>query len=197
MSRVFADGFIRRYRLLQERFEQELPASEASHRDWQQVAQRWAELVVLRWEWDQALDPSDRDSWSSLQAEVEERFGTWMLDHYGSLYNLPYHQQPVMVHQISRFMAVELTRKKISKIALLVLDGLAFDQWLLLKKNLEAAGAILHLAGTEVRPGDRKFLDYAFPPLHQPMGVVTNTGGRTGWHNWPLPGPLFPSAPQN
>jgi hypothetical protein len=52
-------------------------------------------------------------------------------------------------------------------------------------------------AGTEVRPGDRKFLDYAFPPLHQPTDVVTNTGGRTGWHNWPLPGPLFPSAPQN
>jgi len=52
-------------------------------------------------------------------------------------------------------------------------------------------------AGTEVRPGDRKFLDYSFPPLHQPMDVVTNTGGRTGWHNWPLPGPLFPSAPQN
>ena len=52
-------------------------------------------------------------------------------------------------------------------------------------------------AGTEVRPGDRKFLDYAFPPLHQPMDVVTNTGGRTGWHNWPLPGPLFPSGPQN
>ena len=43
----------------------------------------------------------------------------------------------------------------------------------------------------------RKFLDYAFPPLHQPMDVITNTGGRTGWHNSPLPGPLFPSAPQN
>jgi hypothetical protein len=52
-------------------------------------------------------------------------------------------------------------------------------------------------AGTEVRPGDRKFLDYAFPPLHQPMDVLTNTGGRTGWHNWPLPGPMFPSGPQN
>ena len=48
-------------------------------------------------------------------------------------------------------------------------------------------------AGTEVAPGDRKFLDYAFPPLHQPMDVITNTGGRTGWHNSPLPGPLFPS----
>ena len=48
-------------------------------------------------------------------------------------------------------------------------------------------------AGTEVLPGERKFLDYALPPLHMPMDVVTNTGGRVGWHNSPLPGPLFPS----
>lgn len=43
-----------------------------------------------------------------------------------------------MVHQISRFMAFERNRKKLPKIALLVLDGLAFDQWLLLRKKLEA-----------------------------------------------------------
>jgi hypothetical protein len=48
-------------------------------------------------------------------------------------------------------------------------------------------------AGTEVLPGERKFLDYAFPPTHTTMGVVTNTGGRVGWHNSPLPGPFFPT----
>jgi len=47
-------------------------------------------------------------------------------------------------------------------------------------------------SGTEVRPGERKFLDYAFPPTHVALDVVTNTGGRVGWHNSPLPGPLFP-----
>jgi hypothetical protein len=47
-------------------------------------------------------------------------------------------------------------------------------------------------AGTEVLPGERKFLDYAFPPTHVALAVVTNTGGRVGWHNSPLPGPLFP-----
>jgi hypothetical protein len=51
-------------------------------------------------------------------------------------------------------------------------------------------------AGTEVLPGERKFLDYALPPLHTPTDVVTNTGGRVGWHRSPLPGPFFPgSAP--
>ena len=109
-----------------------------SHREWQQAAQRWAELVVLRWEWDEALDPADRTAWTALQAKVEDAFGHWMMNRYGSLHNLPYHQQPVMVHQIPRFLAVERTRKKLAKIALLVLDGLAFDQWLLLKKDLEA-----------------------------------------------------------
>jgi hypothetical protein len=48
-------------------------------------------------------------------------------------------------------------------------------------------------AGTEVLPGERKFLDYAFPPTHTPMETVQNTGGRVGWHNSPLPGPFFPS----
>jgi hypothetical protein len=45
-------------------------------------------------------------------------------------------------------------------------------------------------AGTEVLPGERKFTDYAFPPTYTPLGVVTNTGGRVGWHQSPLPGPF-------
>ena len=50
-------------------------------------------------------------------------------------------------------------------------------------------------AGTQVIPlEERKFLDYAFPPTHQPYNVVTNIGGRVGWHNSPLPGPFFPTA---
>jgi hypothetical protein len=47
-------------------------------------------------------------------------------------------------------------------------------------------------AGTEVLPGERKFQEYAFPtgPYSMPLSVVTNTGGRVGWHNSPLPGPF-------
>jgi hypothetical protein len=45
-------------------------------------------------------------------------------------------------------------------------------------------------AGTEVLPGERKFLDYAFPPNYIPTGVVTNTGGKVGWDTSPLPGPF-------
>ena len=49
-------------------------------------------------------------------------------------------------------------------------------------------------AGTQVSPGERKFLDYAYPPTYQPYNAVTNIGGRVGWHNSPLPGPFFPNT---
>jgi len=48
--------------------------------------------------------------------------------------------------------------------------------------------------GTEV-PRGGKFLDYANPPGWAPLDVVTNTGGRVGWHRSPLPGPMFPWGP--
>jgi hypothetical protein len=129
---------VRRFRALRQRFETEIPNADVSHREWQQAAQRWAELVVLRWSWDEALDASDRTAWTDLQSKLEDAFGRWMMQRFGSLYNLPYYQQPVMVHQIPRFLAVERTRKKMAKIALVVLDGLAFDQWLVLREILES-----------------------------------------------------------
>ena len=43
-------------------------------------------------------------------------------------------------------------------------------------------------AGTEVRPGERKFTDYAFPVGNAGLGInaVTNTGGRVGWDTNPF-----------
>ena len=104
---------VRRFRALRQRFEAEIPNADVSYREWQQAAQRWAELVVLRWNWDEALNTADRTVWADLQAKLEDAFGQWMMQRYGSLYNLPYHKQPVMVHQIPRFLAVERTRKKL------------------------------------------------------------------------------------
>src|ERR1700751_364508 len=44
----------------------------------------------------------------------------------------------------------------------------------------------------EVKPGDRKFLDYAFPPSAQggyATSTVTNTGGKVGWDRSPMMNP--------
>jgi hypothetical protein len=47
-------------------------------------------------------------------------------------------------------------------------------------------------AGTEVKPGDRKFLDYAFPAgaaSGYATRTVTNTGGKVGWDRSPMMNP--------
>lgn len=133
-----AGDALRRYRRLLGRFEAELPTDEASHRAWEEAARRWAELVVLRWEWEAAFEEADRAAWESAHVRVEEEFGRWMLARYGTLYNLPHHPRPVMVHQIPRFLAGERGRDDLARVALVVLDGLALDQWLLLRRRLEA-----------------------------------------------------------
>lgn len=179
---------LRRFRGLWRKFEAELPSTEVSHREWQQAAQRWAELVVLRWEWDESLEVADRTAWSEFQATVEDAFGQWMLHRYGSLHNLPYHQQPVMVHQISRFMAVERTRKKLSKLALLVLDGLAFDQWLLLRKNLEGLDKAWRFQESTafawvptLTSVTRQSIFAGEPPLYFPDSLATTSKEKAHW----------------
>jgi hypothetical protein len=179
---------LRRFRGLWRKFEAELPTADVSHREWQQAAQRWAELVVLRWECDESLEAADRTAWSELQESVEDAFGKWMMNRYGSLHNLPYHQQPVMVHQISRFMAVERTRKKIDKIALLVLDGLAFDQWLLLRKHLEGCDKAWRFQESTafawvptLTSVTRQSIFAGEPPLYFPDSLATTSKEKTHW----------------
>lgn len=179
---------VRRYRALRQKFDAEIPTPEVSHREWQHAAQRWAELVVLRWEWDEALETGDRNTWANLQSRMEDVFRQWMIQRYGSLHNLPYHQQPVMVHQIPRFLAVEKTRKKISKIALVVLDGLAFDQWLLLRKTLEASDPSMRFEESTafawvptLTSVTRQAIFAGEPPLYFPDSMETTAKERSHW----------------
>ena len=152
------------------------------------MTQSWAELVVLRWEWDEALDDADRTAWIALHTKVEAAFGQWMMHRYGSLHNLPYQQQPVMVHQIARFMAFERNRKKLSKVALLVLDGLAFDQWLLLKKNLAACDKAWRFQESTtfawvptLTSVTRQSIFAGEPPLYFPASIENTSKERSHW----------------
>lgn len=179
---------VRRFRKLRQKFEAELPSADASHRHWQQAAQSWAELIVLRWKWDEALESADRTGWTDLQSKLEESFAQWMIRRYGSLYNLPYHQQPVMVHQISRFLAVERSRKKLAKIALVVLDGLAFDQWLVLREGLESGDSALRFQESTafawvptLTSVTRQSIFAGEPPLYFPDSIETTSKERSHW----------------
>lgn len=120
------------------RFAQELPPVDASHRDWQRVATTWAEMVVLRWELADGLSAPQRQQWNDLHQQVEQQFGKWIVENFASLPNLPFHPQPVMLHHIARHLAAQRSKGEFEKVALVVMDGLALDQWLLVRRVMES-----------------------------------------------------------
>jgi hypothetical protein len=117
-----------------------IPDSDARHHMWLTFAQRWAELIVL---WNET-HPSAQQAFEArlraLREQVDTGFLTWVHKRYGSLHNLP-SSPPVMLHHVPRHMASVLESsdegKTEKKVALLLLDGLALDQWVVLRKVLE------------------------------------------------------------
>ena len=121
----------------------QIPGPSAVHTEWVTFAYRWAEWNVLRHQL--AHDEFELLALvTNAQAAVDTTFEQWLLSNYGALGSLSYLPRPIMVHQIAKSMAYgwspSLTAKKK---ALIVIDGLAIDQWLLVRDSL---GSDLQLA---------------------------------------------------
>ena len=112
-----------------------IPSADARHGEWTDFAYRWAEFNVVCSEVSASARPGAR--LSDLQARVDEGFRTWMERRYAGLHNQP-SNPPVMVHHLPRFLARQLADGSATKIALVVVDGLAIDQWIVLRTVLEA-----------------------------------------------------------
>ncbi|AND42631.1 BREX-3 system phosphatase PglZ [Cytobacillus oceanisediminis] len=76
------------------------------------------------------------DTWNMQIQTLNEHFEKWMMEEYASLRTLPVVPKPKMVHQIPHFLA----RKINSKIALIVMDGMNFTQWYMIKQHLASDG---------------------------------------------------------
>ena len=179
---------VERLRRLIEVCRQQMPSTDAPHRDWQKTAQQWAELVVLRWEVADALQADDVEKWSELQADIEKQFGDWMLNRFTSLHNLPFVPQPVMVHHVPRYLAVQRGNHNIEKLALVIIDGLALDQWALLRRSLEAVepnwrfdDSCLFAWVPTLTSVSRQSIFAAQPPLYFPESICTTSKEETHW----------------
>lgn len=126
-----------RFRRLTAHLTGHVPGPSSVHTEWVTFAYRWAEWNVVRHQVMHDESESLAALASGAQAAVDMAFDQWLLSNYGALGSLSYLPRPVMVHQIVKSMAhgwsPVLTAKKK---ALIVIDGLALDQWLLVKDSL-------------------------------------------------------------
>ena len=126
----------RRIRALLKTARQSLPAGMARHRRWLAFARRWAELKAAHY----GMEPSERDSetvtdLAELQDRLDARFAAWLTVHYPTLHNQP-PVPPAMVHHVPRLLARHLSGGPDRRVALLVIDGLALEQWAAVRHEL-------------------------------------------------------------
>ena len=126
-----------RFRKLLQLLQADSSLPNSDHQVWIQAATRWAEVVALRWSLPEDLPPEDKSRFETAHREIEKRFQEWMVAHYGALHSLSYLPRPAMVHQIPRYMAHRMAAKgPARKLAVIVIDGLAMDQWAVVRQEM-------------------------------------------------------------
>ena len=116
----------------------ELPGAEATHRDWVETARRRAEINSRFNGLSTTLAEPMQQQILELQRDADERLKDWLIEHYVNLSSLPAAKGPVMVHHVPRYLALRRGDGE-DRVALLVFDGLAMDQWVQIREYLATA----------------------------------------------------------
>jgi hypothetical protein len=120
-----------------------IPADTSSHKDWSEFAKRYGEILA-RANGLPVVEGSEPmaavgDRLTVLQAQSDDRLQAWIAaKHYADLILQPVTKGPVMVHHIPRFLRHRRASGE-AKVALLVFDGLAIDQWVQVRERLIAS----------------------------------------------------------
>ena len=125
----------RRLEGLLEKCRTSMPSDDSRHRNWLQFARLWSQLSSLIHDPTRSAPPGIPEQFKALRDRVDIAFQSWMGKRFAGLHNQPA-IPPVMVHHIPRTMARYLESDKKEKAVLIVLDGLAMDQWIALREVL-------------------------------------------------------------
>ncbi len=113
-----------------------VPKAEGPTADWQAFALRWGQLRQLWLKTDRPIRVALQDRYDHLRAIQAKSFGEWMVGVYPRIYNQPAVELP-MVHHVPGFLARLLEKGESRRVALLLVDGLAIEQWMALKTILQ------------------------------------------------------------
>jgi len=125
----------RRLGRLIDSLESSIPTEDARCTGWFHFARGWAEAILLANDQDEPIPGPTKERFKNLQAQVDAGFVNWIFKRYTGLASLP-PVPPVMLHHIPRFLAHQIGEDRNTRIALIVVDGLAMDQWLVIRETL-------------------------------------------------------------
>ena len=106
------------------------------HGDWAMVGWAWAEAQAVWHRLPLDRQPAHQDAVDQARDEMDSAFATWVAARFGALASLPSVTSPVMGHHVPAFLARRMNGPE-KKVALIVMDGMAMDQWVLLQHLME------------------------------------------------------------
>lgn len=164
--------------------EKELPAAEARYSDWTAFALKWAELSSL-------VHCGNGTEHQTRLREIGDALNTtfagWLADHYSSLINLP-PTNPAMLHHVPRRLARDIEDSGSSRAALIVVDGLALDQWVTIRQLLQKQDANLVMRESAtfawiptLTSVSRQSIFSGKPPLYFPSSINSTNSEEKLW----------------
>lgn len=127
------DLFAKRLDLLRE----DIPGQGASYQDWLRFAERHADIVHASRGLGTGATPAS-DPMAEISPAIDSALFAWLENGFDVLSSNSFASAPSIVHQIAPHMA-HRRRAGEKQQALVVVDGIALDQWLILERRLRAA----------------------------------------------------------
>lgn len=164
--------------------EKALPTAEARYSDWTAFALKWAELSSL-------VHCGNSTEYQTRLREIGDALNTtfagWLADHYSSLINLP-PTNPAMLHHVPRRLARDIEDTGSSRAALIVVDGLALDQWVTIRQLLQKQDANLVMRESAtfawiptLTSVSRQSIFSGKPPLYFPSSINSTNSEEKLW----------------
>jgi hypothetical protein len=123
----------RRLAKLIEKIRASIPSDDSRYGDWLNFSRGWAELIAIIHE--DSSDTKPLQELKALQSQIDATFASWLVRRYAGLINLPPFP-PIMLHHLPRFLARQMADDRNLKVSLLVIDGMALDQWIVVREAL-------------------------------------------------------------
>jgi hypothetical protein len=165
-----------------------LPTLDFLHLDWTAFALKWAELSALV---HRGSSETNKSRLQKMGESLNTTFAQWLKTHYASLINLP-PTSPAMLHHVPRRLARDLEDSEDGRVALLVVDGLALDQWVTIRHILQGQDSNLVMRESAtfawvptLTSVSRQSIFSGKPPLYFPSSInSTNQEGKLWKQFW-------------
>ena len=135
-------------------------------------------------------DPDHPRAGDMERRQLDRTFLAWTEHRYAGLHNQP-PDPPVMVHHVPRYLARRIEHESDRKVALIVVDGLALDQWIVVRNVLADQRPCLRFRECAVfawvptiTSVSRQAIFVGKPPLYFPASIHGTDREPSSWRQF-------------